>query len=49
VVFGRQRERVPERRQRVGVELLAALPDELFTQSVLEFGDERLDLRKASR
>jgi hypothetical protein len=31
------------------VELRAALPDELFTQSVLEFGDERLDLRKAGR
>jgi hypothetical protein len=31
------------------VELRNALPDELFTQSVLEFGDERLDLRKASR
>ena len=31
------------------VELRDALPDELFTQSVLEFGDERLDLRKASR
>ena len=31
------------------VELRAALPDELFTQSVLEFGDERLDLRKATR
>jgi hypothetical protein len=31
------------------VELRSALPDELFTQSVLEFGDERLDLRKASR
>jgi hypothetical protein len=31
------------------VELRSTLPDELFTQSVLEFGDERLDLRKASR
>jgi hypothetical protein len=31
------------------VELRGSLPDELFTQSVLEFGDERLDLRKASR
>jgi hypothetical protein len=31
------------------VELRDALPDELFTQSVLEFGDERLDLRKAAR
>jgi hypothetical protein len=31
------------------VELRSTLPDELFTQSVLEFGDERLDLRKATR
>lgn len=31
------------------IELRGALPDELFTQSVLEFGDERLDLRKATR
>ncbi len=31
------------------VDLRDALPDELFTQSVLEFGDERLDLRKAAR
>jgi hypothetical protein len=30
------------------VDLRDSLPDELFTQSVLEFGDERLDLRKAS-
>jgi Outer membrane lipoprotein-sorting protein len=31
------------------VDLRDALPDDLFTQSVLEFGDERLDLRKAAR
>jgi hypothetical protein len=31
------------------IELRDSLPDELFTQSVLEFGDERLDLRKANR
>jgi hypothetical protein len=31
------------------VDLRDALPDELFTQSVLEFGDERLDMRKATR
>ncbi len=31
------------------IELRGTLPDELFTQSVLEFGDERVDLRKASR
>ena len=31
------------------VELRGALPDELFTQSVLEFGDERLDLRRSAR
>jgi len=31
------------------VDLRDALPDELFTQSVLEFGDDRLDMRKATR
>ena len=31
------------------VELRDGLPDELFTQSVLEFGDERLDMRKITR
>ena len=31
------------------VELRDELPDELFTQAVLEFGDVRLDLRKTAR